>query len=232
MEIALAFRPSHLSCYGLVFEKGPNFGTVDNSGSCSPLTRRPSGSCSSRPSSGWQRPRWKLTRFRTSLAMATSAGTTWSTGPTMLILASGWGAAWLSRRTARSHGLGHPTPAPDQEGSPVIGPERRAVNPGQSERDRDPDVTPTYGLNGWPIFCGAALALYVVGSNYFVRQRSGSSVTLWALLLLMATPLVLAMADYTGHFRMAAAWISAIRKIGLAGYNTKPLLPYPMSLVR
>jgi 4-hydroxybenzoate polyprenyltransferase len=71
-------------------------------------------------------------------------------------------------------------------------------------------TTGVYGLNGWPIFCGAALALYVVGLSYVARRESfRGPIPFWPLLLL-AAPIILAMLINDGEFRPAAIWISVV----------------------
>jgi 4-hydroxybenzoate polyprenyltransferase len=71
-------------------------------------------------------------------------------------------------------------------------------------------TTGIYGLNGWPIFCGAALALYVVGLSYVARRESfRGPIPYWPLLLL-AAPIILAMLMNAGEFRLSAIWISIV----------------------
>jgi UbiA prenyltransferase family len=71
-------------------------------------------------------------------------------------------------------------------------------------------TTGIYGLNGWPIFCGAALALYVVGLSYVARRESfRGPIPYWPLLLL-AAPIILAMLMNAGEFRSSAIWISIV----------------------
>ncbi|HEY2328472.1 MAG TPA: UbiA family prenyltransferase [Verrucomicrobiae bacterium] len=71
-------------------------------------------------------------------------------------------------------------------------------------------ATGVYGLNGWPIFCGAALALYVTGLSYVARRESfRAAIPHWPLLLL-AAPVILAMLMNSGPARLAAIWISVI----------------------
>ena len=66
------------------------------------------------------------------------------------------------------------------------------------------------GLNGFPIFCGAALAFYVVGLSYFARREtSRSPVPFWPVLLL-AAPILLALAMNAGEFRQSAIGISIV----------------------
>jgi 4-hydroxybenzoate polyprenyltransferase len=66
------------------------------------------------------------------------------------------------------------------------------------------------GLNGFPIFGGAALALYVVGLSYVARRESyRGHIPFWPLLLL-AAPILLAVAINAGEFRRAAIWISIV----------------------
>lgn len=66
------------------------------------------------------------------------------------------------------------------------------------------------GLNGFPIFGGLALALYVVGLSYVARRESyRGHIPFWPLLLL-AVPILLAVAINAGEFRRAAVWISIV----------------------
>jgi len=66
------------------------------------------------------------------------------------------------------------------------------------------------GLNGFPIFCGAALAFYIVGLSSVARRESfRGPIPFWPLLLL-AAPVVLAMTMNAGVYRQPALWISAV----------------------
>ncbi len=72
------------------------------------------------------------------------------------------------------------------------------------------------GLNGWPIFCGLAMALYVVGLSYVARRESfRGPVPYWPLLLL-AAPVILALAMNTDDFRGRAIWISIVLSLWVA----------------
>ncbi len=72
------------------------------------------------------------------------------------------------------------------------------------------------GLNGFPIFGGAALAFYVVGLSYVARRESyRGPISLWPLFLL-AAPVVLAMLMNAEDFRRDAALISAVLLLWLA----------------
>ncbi len=56
-------------------------------------------------------------------------------------------------------------------------------------------TTGAEGLNGWPIWCGVALAFYIVGLSCVARRESfRGPIPCWPLLLL-AAPVVLAHAD-------------------------------------
>jgi 4-hydroxybenzoate polyprenyltransferase len=71
-------------------------------------------------------------------------------------------------------------------------------------------TTGAWGLNGWPIWCGVALALYVVGLSYVAKRESfRGPIPHWPLLLL-AAPIILAMTMNAGEFRDDALWISVI----------------------
>jgi len=66
------------------------------------------------------------------------------------------------------------------------------------------------GLNGFAVFGGVALASYVVGLSYVARrERSRGAVPVWPLLLL-AAPIVLALAINAGGFLAPALWISLV----------------------
>ncbi len=66
------------------------------------------------------------------------------------------------------------------------------------------------GLNGWVIFCGLALAFYVVGLSYVARRESyRGPLPFWPLLLL-AAPVLLAMMMNAGDYRWAAVVVSAV----------------------
>jgi 4-hydroxybenzoate polyprenyltransferase len=66
------------------------------------------------------------------------------------------------------------------------------------------------GLNGFAVFGGAVLALYVVGLSYVARRESiRGRVSVWPLFLL-AAPILLALAINAGAYRVPAMWISLL----------------------
>ena len=66
------------------------------------------------------------------------------------------------------------------------------------------------GVNGWPIWCGATMALYVVGLSYVARKESfRGPVPYWPLILL-AAPVFLAMLMNPGETRAAAMLLSLV----------------------
>jgi 4-hydroxybenzoate polyprenyltransferase len=72
------------------------------------------------------------------------------------------------------------------------------------------------GFNGWAVWCGAALALYVVGLSYVARRESfRGPVPHWPLLLLVA-PIGLALMMDTGDTQKRAWVISLIFAIWTA----------------
>jgi 4-hydroxybenzoate polyprenyltransferase len=72
------------------------------------------------------------------------------------------------------------------------------------------------GLNGWPIWCGAALAFYVVGLSYVAKRESfRGPVPHWPLMWL-AAPIILAMLMNTGEVRKPAMLISVILILWIA----------------
>lgn len=71
-------------------------------------------------------------------------------------------------------------------------------------------ATGAEGLNGFGIFGGVALALYVVGLSYVARRESyRGRLPTWPLALL-AAPIVLAVTINAGEFRSAAVCISIV----------------------
>jgi 4-hydroxybenzoate polyprenyltransferase len=67
-----------------------------------------------------------------------------------------------------------------------------------------------HGLNGWPIYGGAALGLYVVGLSYVARRESfRAAVPHWPLLLL-AAPIILSLLMNVGGARLAAIGLSLL----------------------
>jgi 4-hydroxybenzoate polyprenyltransferase len=71
-------------------------------------------------------------------------------------------------------------------------------------------TTGVYGLNGFPIFCGVALAGYVAGANFIThRGAAAGKKSIWPIVLL-AVPVVVALMINSGSYLKAAIWISAI----------------------
>jgi 4-hydroxybenzoate polyprenyltransferase len=70
--------------------------------------------------------------------------------------------------------------------------------------------TGVWGMNGGPIWCGVALALYVAGLSSVARRKSfRGPVPYWPLLLL-AAPVLLAMLMNTGAARKDAVLVSLV----------------------
>ena len=78
------------------------------------------------------------------------------------------------------------------------------------------------GLNGAPIFCGVALAGYIVGLSYVARRESSRGpIPIWSLILLLA-PIILAMVMNTGSYRLRAIWLAMVLILWLA-YCARPI---------
>jgi 4-hydroxybenzoate polyprenyltransferase len=72
------------------------------------------------------------------------------------------------------------------------------------------------GLNGWPIWCGVALALYVAGLSHMARvESSRATVPRWPFALLVA-PAFLALLMDPGENRVPALWLSLILVLWIA----------------
>ncbi len=77
------------------------------------------------------------------------------------------------------------------------------------------------GLNGWPIFCGVALALYIVGLSYVARRESfRGPIPYWPLIFL-AAPILLALMMNSGIFLHPALSVS----VALAAWITYSVWP-------
>ena len=77
-------------------------------------------------------------------------------------------------------------------------------------------TTGVNGLAGWPIWCGVALALYVVGLSYVARRESfRGPVPYWPLLLLVA-PIGLAFLMDKGAAQKPALFVSLILGLWIA----------------
>ena len=76
--------------------------------------------------------------------------------------------------------------------------------------------TASWGVNGWPIWCGVALALYVAGLSHMARlESSRARVPRWPLALL-AVPVFLALLMDTGENRVPALLLSLILVLWIA----------------
>jgi 4-hydroxybenzoate polyprenyltransferase len=76
--------------------------------------------------------------------------------------------------------------------------------------------TGVWGSNGWPIWCGMALALYVAGLGSVARRKSfRGPIPYWPLLLL-AMPVFLAMLMNTGPARNDAMLLSLVLVLWIA----------------
>jgi 4-hydroxybenzoate polyprenyltransferase len=73
-----------------------------------------------------------------------------------------------------------------------------------------------WGVNGWPIWCGAALAFYVAGLSYIARRESfRGPIPYWPLIFL-AAPIFLAMMMDIGGARKMAMVLSSILVLWIA----------------
>lgn len=78
------------------------------------------------------------------------------------------------------------------------------------------------GLNGWVIYCGLALALYVAGMNYVTRRETfRATIPHWPVSLL-AAPIVLAIIMNLSHFRGPAVGLSVLLALWVA-FAVKPI---------
>lgn len=66
------------------------------------------------------------------------------------------------------------------------------------------------GVTGWAIWCGLALAAYIIGLSYLARNESTRSAFRYWPCLLLATPVLLALLINPGESQQAALLLSAI----------------------
>ncbi len=78
------------------------------------------------------------------------------------------------------------------------------------------------GLNGWSVYCGAALAFYIVGLSYVARRETSRNLIPYWPLLLLATPILLALAMNTGRFLPPTLAMGA----GLLAWAMAWILPF------
>ena len=64
------------------------------------------------------------------------------------------------------------------------------------------------GLVGWPIWCGFALAGYIVGLSYVARKESFTGPVPYWPLIFLAAPILLAWIMDPGVYRWQAVWIA------------------------
>ncbi len=77
-------------------------------------------------------------------------------------------------------------------------------------------TTGAAGYNGWPIWCGVALAFYIVGLSYVARRESvGGPVPYWPLVFL-AVPILLALLIDQNEARRSAVFMSVILFLWIA----------------
>jgi len=76
--------------------------------------------------------------------------------------------------------------------------------------------TASWGVNGWPIWCGVAVALYVAGLGHLARlENFRGPIPSWPLALLMV-PVGLAMLMDAGENRIPALWLSLVLVLWIA----------------
>jgi len=76
--------------------------------------------------------------------------------------------------------------------------------------------TGVWGVNGWPIWCGAALAIYIAGLSYVARRESlRGPIPYWPFALL-AAPIVLAFLMDTGMAQRPELFLSLLLVLWVA----------------
>ena len=76
--------------------------------------------------------------------------------------------------------------------------------------------TASWGVNGWPIWCGLALALYVAGLSHVARLENSRGRIPWWPLGLLAAPVILVMLMNAGGNRVPTIWLSLVLALWVA----------------
>ncbi|HTQ50161.1 MAG TPA: UbiA family prenyltransferase [Candidatus Acidoferrales bacterium] len=76
--------------------------------------------------------------------------------------------------------------------------------------------TGSWGINGWPIWCGAALAVYVTGLSLVAQRENSRGPIPYSPLALLAGPVLLALVMNTGDYRIQAIGFSFILVLWVA----------------
>jgi 4-hydroxybenzoate polyprenyltransferase len=72
------------------------------------------------------------------------------------------------------------------------------------------------GVNGGPVWCGVALALYVAGRGYLAQHESSRGRVPYWPLALVAAPILFAMLMNSGEYRVPAMWLSLVLALWIA----------------
>jgi 4-hydroxybenzoate polyprenyltransferase len=86
--------------------------------------------------------------------------------------------------------------------------------------------TSAEGITGWPIWCGLALAVYVIGLGCLARAGSLGGPVNWRAALLLGAPIVLALLMDVGNQRVPGLELSAVLGLWII-YCLRPgLMPW------
>ncbi|MDB6020804.1 MAG: hypothetical protein JWQ04_661, partial [Pedosphaera sp.] len=70
--------------------------------------------------------------------------------------------------------------------------------------------TGKYGVTGWAVWCGLALAAYIVGLSFIARKESTRNEPAWWPCLFLAAPIILALIMNADGYRQNALLLSAV----------------------
>lgn len=77
-------------------------------------------------------------------------------------------------------------------------------------------ATGSFGVTGWAIWCGLALAAYVAGLSFLARRESARGPAQYWPALLLGAPMLLALLMNVGAYREPALWLSLVLAMWVA----------------
>ena len=87
-------------------------------------------------------------------------------------------------------------------------------------------------LDGQPVWCGLALAFYIVGLSYVARRETYRGTVPWWPLILLASPFVLAWLMNRAEYRLPVLWPALVLGLWVARCIRPVFIPSPINVGR